>query len=128
MRDQKYPHVGPGWTEVLVNPFLELLCMIDPSIPVAQIKEKFGTLNIYHGGPAWVETLANVFEAASEMCCEDCGRWDGHHRDGDENWGVSHVTTNALPSNTWIKTLCCRCRAVRQAEWDAKHTKSGDVV
>lgn len=133
---RQHKHTGDGWNDRLVQPFLEIVCMVDPTVIVSQIKEKFGTLNIYHMGPPWVEKLADIFEAASEMCCEDCGRWDGHHRDGDENWGVSHVTTSAGPTG-WIKTLCVRCRNVRQEEEDKRRaeyalkypdTKRGDVV
>lgn len=116
--------VGDGWQRELVTPFLNVLCVVDPTINVSDIKEKFGTLNIYMSGPEWADKLSDIFEVASEMCCEECGRWHGHHKDGDPNWGVTAVTTSALPRGYWVKTLCNRCRDEAAAKHAAEAEES----
>ena len=102
--------VGEGWREQLIDPMLALAEVIDPTIDIRDIKEKYGVLCVYHSGPEIFAKMVDIFEIASEQCCEDCGRWNGWLRDGDAgNWGLSHVTTS--PGSTgWTRTLCVRCR------------------
>jgi len=123
---QQHKHTGEGWDRELVKPFLEALCAYDLDVTIFQIKEKFGTLNIYISGPEWIEKLASIFERASEKCCEDCGRWEGEW--SDERKAYTHVTTNTLPRGYWIKTLCFACREERQKEYDQEVSKKGDVA
>ena len=125
---------GNGWKVKLVDPLLDLTEAIDPTIDIGDIKEKFGTLRIYHTGPEWFATVVAIFQIASESCCEDCGRWNGHSMTNDGSWGKSAVTIGVLPSGSWIKTLCRLCRDKRQAEWDKEFAEQkeqktcGDVV
>jgi hypothetical protein len=127
---KQHKHTGDGWDRELVKPFLEV-CGLEPSIDIHQIKEKFGTLRIYLTGPEWAQTLVDVFEVASESCCEECGFWNNQWSGASQHY--VKVWTNALPNGFWVKTLCQDCRDKRQAEHDADVAKrslksSGDVV
>lgn len=113
-------HTGPGWDKELVQPFLDIVCKIDPDTPILQIKEKFGTLRLYHGGPDWCEKLANLFELASEQCCEECGKWNGHYY--DDHTKPTLVFTSSGESG-WVKTLCMSCHDARNAEWLAREAR-----
>ena len=117
---KKHKHTGDGWDRKIVQPFLEVVCLVDPSIPITQIKEKFGTLRIYHMGPEWVERLVDICEVASAECCEDCGSFRGYYNETYKDY--ANITTAAGPTG-WIKTLCDGCRAVRQTEHDAEVAK-----
>lgn len=106
--------VGEGWREQLIDPMLALAEVLEmaggSTIDIRDIKEKYGVLCVYHSGPELFEKIVSILEIASEQCCEECGRWNGWLRDGDDGkWGVSHVTTNSGTTG-WIKTLCVRCR------------------
>lgn len=58
-----------------------------------QIKEKFGTLRLYHhGGDSYCEGVIDMAEAMSAVTCEQCGA-PGKPNDGG-----------------WISTLCEGCR------------------
>ena len=58
-----------------------------------QIKEKYGTLRLYHyGGDSFCEGVVSMAEAMSAMTCERCGE-RGRPNDGG-----------------WISTLCEGCR------------------
>ena len=58
-----------------------------------QIKEKFGTLRLYHhGGDSYCEGVIDMAESMSAVTCERCGK-PGKPNDGG-----------------WISTLCEGCR------------------
>lgn len=107
--------VGPGWW-----PILESLCgrinshvewkqnQLEkyqrgegcPDVVVAQIKEKFGGLRFYYdGGDDTVDGMVRMAEAWADHSCEECGS-PGKSRSGG-----------------WIKTLCDKHEAERQARY-----------
>lgn len=58
-----------------------------------QIKEKYGTLRLYHdGGDSYCDGVVDMAEAMSAVTCEQCGA-PGKPNDGG-----------------WISTLCEGCR------------------
>lgn len=61
-------------------------------ITFTQIKEKYGTLRVYHnGGDEFCQGVIDMAESMSSVTCEDCGV-PGKVRDGG-----------------WIRTLCDDC-------------------
>jgi hypothetical protein len=92
---------GEGW-----RPILEELCakieVLDPTVRIAQIKEKFGDLRLYiDGGSEEVYDLIREAEERSSVTCEYCGAP-----------GIKDYTR-------WIKTLCPACMAKRHLEYKA---------
>jgi hypothetical protein len=64
-----------------------------PAFHFVQIKEKYGTLRLYHhGGDSYCEGVIDMAEAMSAVTCEQCG-----------NPGKS-------TGGGWISTLCEGCR------------------
>jgi hypothetical protein len=43
------------------------------SFYISQVKEKYGTLAVYHNGDARIESLVDAAEAASRITCDVCG-------------------------------------------------------
>lgn len=85
--------VGPGWESLVRRAFVEL----PDGRLIVQVKEKFGTLNIYPD--RWEEPLSEMLTRIatdSAVTCEFCG---------------GPGTTEAV--GMWIKTACPRCRRVR---------------
>lgn len=86
---------GEGWKPI-INDLCERLLILEPTITVTQIKEKFGTLRFYIGSCP-TETYDAVYKLISEaerksgVTCEDCGKI-GKQRGGG-----------------WIRTLCDEC-------------------
>ena len=70
-----------------------LMLETKPSFHFVQIKEKFGTLRLYHdGGDSYCDGVVDMAEAMSAVTCERCGA-PGKPNDGG-----------------WISTLCDGCR------------------
>ena len=64
-----------------------------PSFHFTQIKEKFGTLRLYHeGGDSYCQGVISMAEAVSAVTCERCGA------PGETN------------DSGWLSTLCEGCR------------------
>jgi hypothetical protein len=64
-----------------------------PSFHFTQIKEKFGTIRLYHdGGDSYCDGVVDMAEAMSAVTCERCGA------PGKPN------------DSGWISTLCEACR------------------
>ena len=97
---EKYPHVfankandlqpfpmfgiecGTGWYPILkrlfavINNHLEWTNRNEEKLSfyLTQIKEKYGTLRLYYdGGDAYIDGMARMAEAMSEVTCEVCG-------------------------------------------------------
>ena len=109
--------VGEGWW-----PILEALCAniqqhIDwrvkqgkdcPQVVVEQIKEKFGGLRFYYqGGDDEISGMVRMAEAWADVACEECGA-AGKRRNGG-----------------WIRTLCDKHEAERQARIEEQARKDG---
>jgi hypothetical protein len=64
---------------------------------VVQVKEKFGTLRMYHyttnGDEGYMDGFMSAIEGMSAHICEDCGK-PGHTR-----------------PRSWVRTLCDECHA-----------------
>ena len=96
--------VGPGWAP-LINAFFDRQendirwnqgRFLGKSY-LTQVKEKFGTLRMYHstdalGDYSYTEAFISGLEAASAHICEDCGR------------------PGTTGGKGWIRTLCEECR------------------
>lgn len=81
---------GDGWAK-LIRTISEALSKID--VQAVQVKEKFGTLRFYVGGPDWAEADKILHELdTSHETCEECG-----------NIGSMHY------AGYWMKTLCKEC-------------------
>ena len=68
------------------------------SVQFVQVKEKFGTLRIYHTGEGddpYIDGVISMAESMSGVTCEQCG-----------NKGT-------LSTKGWHHTLCDRCRVIR---------------
>jgi hypothetical protein len=119
MFDGKYGGfaVGKGW-----YPILEVLCTnvqshLDwkekqgkpvPQVVVEQIKEKFGGLRFYYqGGDDEISGMVRMAEAWADIACEECGA-AGKRRSGG-----------------WIRTLCDKHEAERQAQFEEQARKDG---
>lgn len=85
---------GDGWFGLLLEASVALEAL-DLRIAAVQVKEKFGTLRFYIGGPDDRDERVNaiVRRAEERSCveCEDCGA-AGERRGGG-----------------WIRTLCDNC-------------------
>ena len=94
---------GDGWFTILrgLCENIQDECQKDPetmNFQFEQIKEKFGTLTIYHsGGNSAITKLIAAAERQSESICEQCGSQE-------------QVTTEPLQGGFWILTLCAKCR------------------
>lgn len=85
--------VGPGWHPLVL--MLEKIAEMH-GFPITQVKEKFGTLRVYHGGAEWFGKLVDECEYASTNICEDCG--------------APGVTKNV---RGWVRTVCEGCLGVK---------------
>lgn len=85
---------GDGWLEIVRAACREIASHGKNSdFRFDQIKEKFGTLRMYHsGGGDFAEGVIAMAEAMSAVTCERCGA-PGKPNDGG-----------------WISTLCEGCR------------------
>ena len=86
---------GIGWKSI-INDLCEQILAIEPTVTVAQIKEKFGTLRFYIGACPnetyeQVHKLIRTAEAISGVTCEDCGQPGTPQKGG------------------WLRTLCDGC-------------------
>ena len=78
-----------GWYDILVSLCRQIKENKDESVIFNQIKEKWGTLTIYHsGGTEESDMLVVAAEAASRTICEVCG------------------TAGELSTNGWHKVRC----------------------
>lgn len=90
-----------GWFDLLKECILELKKSLDAdpldldpdfSYYVTQVKEKYGTLRFYTSlSPERLDPIIRKAEKASEITCEECGRF-GRRRKGG-----------------WVRTLCDEC-------------------
>ena len=92
-----YFPVGKGWRP-LVEKLIKDICLLDDTIEIFQIKEKFGGLRFYIGaieGSIFdkIYELINEAEKDSYNICEECGTRD-----------------NVSTKGSWILTLCDTCR------------------
>ena len=109
--------VGKGW-----YPILERLCkliqqhiehvnkneQVVEQVVVEQIKEKFGGLRFYYqGGDDYIHGLVSMAEEWAGIACEECGGI-GKRRGGG-----------------WIRTLCDKHEAERQARIEEQARKDG---
>lgn len=79
-----------------------------PPVKIEQIKEKFGTLRFYYqGGDDFVHGAAWLAESLSGIICEECGA-PGERRSGG-----------------WVRTLCDKHEAERQARMEEQARKDG---
>lgn len=92
----------PGWASI-IRYVDKQLGDIDPDYKVNQIKEKFGGLRYYFlsdsDGFELMNEIVTVAEKESFRTCENCGTKE-------------NVATKA--DNSWIKTLCKKCRSERK--------------
>ena len=84
---------GDGWHGILRAACKLIAMHAGPHFHFVQIKEKFGTLHLYHdGGDSYCEGVVDMAEAMSAVTCEMCG---------------SPGKTNDIG---WLSTLCEGCR------------------
>lgn len=82
-----------------------------PDVIVEQIKEKFGGLRFYYqGGDDTVDGMVRMAESWASCVCEECGL-PGRSRSGG-----------------WIKTLCDKHEAERQARYNERFGSGDDYV
>lgn len=90
---------GDGWYNIIDKLCENIQSHIDwhnragekvPQLVAVQVKEKFGALRFYTGGPStdYIRGMIAMAESMSEVTCEECGS-PGKRRSGG-----------------WIKTLC----------------------
>lgn len=85
---------GDGW-ESIVRRMCDILSQ-DASVRLTQVKEKYGTLRVYHsGGNDFHLGVIAMAEAMSGYTCERCGQ-PGHTR-----------------GTGWLYTLCDGCEEKR---------------
>lgn len=107
--------IGPGWWPIIESLCANIQSHIDwwnknhekhpvvEQVVVEQIKEKFGGLRFYYqGGDETVAGMVRMAESWASATCEDCGV-PGKSRSGG-----------------WIKTLCERHEAERQARMKSR--------
>lgn len=94
-----YPACGDGWYNLLygaldlVQSWCEQVSI--PPIVLTDIKEKYGTLNIYYrGGDEYIEGVLDLAQLLSAHICEMCGN--------------QSVPTKAR--HGWIVTRCHECQ------------------
>ncbi len=96
---------GDGWYDIIYNASVEIEAIAermkdqgieDNLLPAAsQIKEKFGTLQIYvHNATEEIDEIIDKAEALSEVTCERCGH-----------------PGKLVAQGGWNTTLCQRCAA-----------------
>jgi hypothetical protein len=88
---------GDGWYDILRAACNRIAAHEEyageQTFSFTQVKEKYGTLRLYHcGGDSFCNGVVSMAEAMSAMTCERCGR---QGRPNDRGW---------------ISTLCDGCR------------------
>ena len=100
---------GTGWYPLL-DELDTMISYLAPNNELYQVKEKYGTLRFYIGGPSKdkitsdiVDNLIQYATEISSITCETCGaaRYGKIRTRYDE--------TVALRDNGWMKTLCNPC-------------------
>ena len=94
--------VGKGWAPLIDQVFDRIEWDIKHhqgrflgSLVITQVKEKFGTLRMYHycdNDPGYANGYMAAIESMSAHICEDCGK------------------PGTTGGRGWIKTLCDDCR------------------
>ncbi len=68
----------PGWGYLLKDVLTRIDLALDEderqTFRISQIKEKFGTLSIYHNGGQHISMLTAAAQHASSQICDICGR------------------------------------------------------
>ncbi len=87
---------GDGWLPILEKLFAGFQELADKDgtasrFRVTQVKQKYGTLRVYHNGGEEYEALVDKAEALSAVTCEVCGQ-QGTMRD-----------------DFWVSVRCDRC-------------------
>jgi len=109
--------VGAGWYHILEKLCANIQSHIDwkvkqgqeiAQVEVEQIKEKFGGLRFYYqGGDDEIQGMVRMAEAWADSCCEECG------------------VIGTRRSGGWIRTLCDKHEAERQARIEQQARKDG---
>jgi hypothetical protein len=115
---------GKGWAG-LYGPLIDLC--LQRGIVVNQVKEKFGGLRFYVGGPGndSLNDIIRAAEAESFHTCEQCGESGCSWKDGE-------VVYKAITKSDagWLRTLCEPCRttfeAKRRAEEEGLRKRYGN--
>ena len=105
----KYLRCDKGWYPLLAQ-LDEQISYLAPDYEIYQVKEKYGTLRFYIGGPVKdkitndiIENLISYAEHLSSIICESCGA----ARYGKIR--TRYDDTVKLRDNGWYKTLCDTC-------------------
>ena len=103
---------GKGWVPLITKALEQLDALHIPDFKIVQIKEKFGGLRLYVdrvSEDVYDEVHKIIGEAEEEAwkTCEFCGTKDDVE----------------IRNGGWIKTLCGKCEAERQAERQAERKK-----
>jgi hypothetical protein len=89
-----------GWYPIIEELFDKLSEIVDDGFEVLQVKEKWGTLNIYvNYGSDEIFELIRLAEKKSEITCEDCGK--------PGTMGSYHG---------WYSVRCTECREKYEAD------------
>jgi hypothetical protein len=109
--------IGTGWWPIVESLCTNIQNYIDwkekqgqaiTQVKVEQIKEKFGGLRFYYqGGDDEISGMVRMAEAWADVACEECGA-AGKRRNGG-----------------WIRTLCDKHEAERQARIEEQARKDG---
>ena len=104
-----YLGTGPGWYKLIYTltncidnhvEWKNKRDKTDEKLHIAQIKEKFGGLRYYiDGGDETIYGMIRLAESLSFTICEECGE------------------SGKLRSGGWMKTLCDKHEAERQARY-----------
>ncbi len=78
---------GDGWLPIIEELFAGFQELADRDgtagrFRVTQVKEKYGTLRVYHNGGEEYEALVEKAEALSEVTCDVCGQQGTMRDDG----------------------------------------------
>ena len=84
---------GEGWHD-MIDKMVHDLRLVDPTVEIKQIKEKFGLLRVYISGNEDAYEIIDAYEKLSATICEKCGSTEDVTTDGDG----------------WIYTMCKECR------------------
>lgn len=102
---------GDGWFDILKRMFEELREQGCTDVCIAQVKEKFGRLTIYHGCTSNTVPASIIAKAEKESCstCEDCGK-----------------PGKSMRSSTgWIRTQCPVCEYKKRLTRESIHIVKG---
>ena len=102
---------GSGWNR-LVYPILGEVELYNKThenkATITQIKEKYGTLNVYGFFPDHIQKMVDKAENASEYICETCG-----------------ATKNIGATVGWVKTIChdCAVKSGKESIWKKRKSR-----